>query len=154
MIEKDVVCELRERGLLLTTAESCTGGLVAARIVNVPGASGVFHEGYITYSDAAKSKLLGVKQETLNRYCAVSRETAYEMAEGGALRAEADVCVAVTGVAGPDMEDQKPVGLVYIGCCFRGKVTVLEYHFSGDRGQIRAQAAQAALEQLLDTIRS
>ncbi len=152
MIEKNVVEVLKEKGLVITTAESCTGGLVAAGIVNTPGASAVFKEGYITYSNEAKMKLLGVRAETLEKYYAVSEETAYEMAQGGAKNAGADVCVAVTGVAGPDMEDGKPVGLVYVSCYYNGRVQVKECHFKGDRAQIRAQAADSALELVWDMV--
>lgn len=152
IIEKNVVDVLKEKGLTITTAESCTGGLVAATIVNISGASAVFKEGYITYSNEAKIKLLGVKPETLERYYAVSRETAIEMAQGGANNAGADVCVAVTGVAGPDKEDGKPVGLVYVSCCYNERVEVRECHFKGDRTYIRVQAVNAALGLVLEMI--
>lgn len=152
MIKKNVVEVLKEKKLTITTAESCTGGLIAASIVNIPGASAVFKEGYITYSNEAKMKLLGVKQETLEKYYAVSAQTAFEMAEGGAKNAGADVCVAVTGVAGPDKEDGKPVGLVYVSCCYNGKVEVRECNFKGDRTQIRVQAANAALDLALEMV--
>lgn len=145
-IEQEVVMLLREKALVMTTAESCTGGLVAAGIVNVPGASAVFKEGYITYSNEAKQKLLGVSAQTLAQHTAVSRETAAEMAAGGAYSAAADVCVAVTGVAGPDTEDGNPVGLVYVGCYCEGEVQVMEYHFKGTRREIRELAAEAALQ--------
>lgn len=139
--------------MILTTAESCTGGIIASRIVNVPGASGVFKEGYITYSDEAKKKLLGVKAETLETYYAVSKETASEMATGGAKAANADVCIAVTGVAGPDKEDGKPVGLVYIACFCKGEVVVEEHNYAGDRTAIRQSAASDALDLIIKMIR-
>ncbi|MDO5403695.1 MAG: CinA family protein, partial [Eubacteriales bacterium] len=145
-IEEKAVALLKKKKLLITTAESCTGGLVGASIVNVGGASAVFHEGYITYSNEAKIKLLNVSPLTLERFTAVSKETACEMAIGGAKNASADVCVAVTGVAGPSMEDGKPVGLVYISCFYKGNVKVYEYNFFGDRQQIRQKAVDEALK--------
>lgn len=152
-IEQKVVELLKKRKMLITTAESCTAGLVASAIVNVAGASSVFKQGYITYSDNAKHELLGVKEQTLKKYFAVSKETAFEMAKGGADAAAADVCVAVTGVAGPDTEDGKPVGLVYIGCCVNGCVTVKKFTFDGDRAKIRNQAAYEALNLVYDCIK-
>ena len=124
LLEKHVVDVLKEKKLTITTAESCTGGMISSRIVNVPGASAVLKQAYVTYCDEAKHTVLGVKKETLEKYYAVSSQTACEMAEGGAKAAGADVCVSVTGVAGPDTEDGKPVGCVFIGCFYNGNVTV------------------------------
>lgn len=152
-LENQVVSLLRQRKLIITTAESCTGGLVGAALVNVSGASSIYHEGYITYSNEAKMKLLGVSEKTLNIYKAVSRETAHEMAEGCAQHANADVGIAVTGVAGPSMEDDKPVGLVYIGCYYKDNVTVKEYNFTGDRQQIRNQAVKESFLLILSVIK-
>lgn len=152
MIEELVVDKLRKKGRMITTAESCTGGMIASRLVNVPGASAVFKEGYITYSDAAKVKMLGVDSDTIRTFGAVSKETAYEMALCGAKKAEADICIAVTGVAGPSEEDGKPVGLVYIGCSYLGSVNVKEYSYTGNRADIRGQAAEDALSLVYDTI--
>lgn len=153
-IEKAVADILAARGLTMTTAESCTGGLISARMVNVPGVSNVFKAGFITYANEAKQKFLGVKEETLMQFGAVSRQTAEEMAEGAARAAEADVAVSVTGIAGPDGgTKEKPVGLVYIGCYISGNVRVEEYHFDGDRIQVRERTAQAALMQLLECLK-
>ena len=153
-IEKAVADILAARGLTMTTAESCTGGLISARMVNVPGVSNVFKAGFITYANEAKQKFLGVKEETLMQFGAVSRQTAEEMAEGAARAAEADVAVSVTGIAGPDGgTKEKPVGLVYIGCYISGNVKVEEYHFDGDRIQVRERTAQAALMQLLECLK-
>lgn len=146
MIENDLVNILKNNNLVITTAESCTGGMVASRIVNVPGASSVFKQGYITYCDEAKISMLGVRRQTIEKHFAVSRETAEEMASGAACAANADVGISVTGVAGPDKEDGKPVGLVYTGVYVSGKTYVRELHFDGDRASIRNQSAQAALE--------
>lgn len=114
-IEEKVVGLLKCNKMILTTAESCTGGMIASTIVNVSGASNVFHQGYITYCDDAKNSILKVRKEILDKYKAVSPQVACEMALGALEVSGADVAVSVTGVAGPSMEDGKPVGLVYIG---------------------------------------
>lgn len=145
-LEKSVLELLLSNKLTLTCAESCTGGLLAARLVNVPGSSEVFRAGMVTYSNKAKRKLLGVKKATLQKYGAVSARTAEEMARGAAFVSKCDVTVSVTGIAGPDGgTEEKPVGLVYIACDVKGKVTVREYHFSGDRAKVRESAVSAAL---------
>lgn len=137
---------LRERNELITTVESCTGGLLAARITDIPGSSDVFHQGFVTYCDEAKASMVGVSRDTLRTYTAVSAQTAREMAEGGAETAGADACLSVTGYAGPaqDPEDTT-VGLVYVGCCYRGKTRVRELHLTGSRRQIREAAMNEAL---------
>ena len=121
--------------------------MVAAKLVNVSGVSQVFMQGMVTYSNEAKMRLLGVKEETLRAYGAVSAQTAAEMAAGGSAMSRTDVCVAITGLAGPDGgTDKKPVGLVYMACCLKGKVTVREYHFKGNRDKIREQSMMKALD--------
>ena len=147
---------LMKKKYTMTTAESCTGGMIAARMVNAPGVSAVLKSGFITYANEAKEELLGVSHDTLEKFGAVSRETAGEMAEGAAKAAHTDTAVAVTGIAGPDGgTKEKPVGLVYIGVNVRGNVEVREYHFSGSRQKIRESVTAAALtflrEKLLDT---
>ncbi len=147
---------LIQKKYTMTTAESCTGGMIAARMVNAPGVSAVFKSGFITYANEAKEELLGVSHDTLEKFGAVSRKTAEEMAEGAAKAAHTDTAVAVTGIAGPDGgTKEKPVGLVYIGVNVRGNVEVREYHFSGSRQKIRESVTAAALtflrEKLLDT---
>lgn len=145
-LEKAVVDLLVANDLTVSTAESCTGGLLAARLINVPGVSAVYKTGHITYSNKAKRRVLGVKRMTLEKHGAVSEAVAKEMAKGAAAITKADVSVAVTGIAGPDGgSEEKPVGLVYIGCNVRGKVTVKEYHFSGNRAKIRENTVVAAL---------
>ena len=145
-LEEAVVDILKEKKLTVTTVESCTAGLLAGRLMNVPGASAVFNEGYITYSNAAKEKIVGVSHETLEKYTAVSKETAAEMAAGAAR-------VSGAGIAGPDggTKDQ-PVGLVYIGCCVKGKVRVEEFHFTGNRQKNRDYAVVRALTLLREEI--
>lgn len=152
--EETAVKMLSEKKMTVTTAESCTGGLIAASIVNVAGASDVLNEGYITYSNGAKEKLLGVSHETLEKYGAVSPQTAKEMAEGAARAADADVALSATGIAGPGGgTEDKPVGLVYIGCSIRGKTTVKEFRFQEDRAGNRMRTAEAALELLITCLK-
>lgn len=145
-LEKAVVELLVANKLTVTCAESCTGGMLSARLINVPGVSEVYKSGYVTYSNKAKRKLLGVKKSTLEKYGAVSPQTAEEMAKGLASVSKGDVAVGVTGLAGPDGgTEKKPVGLVYIACSVKGEVTVREYHFSGNRQTIREATVSAAL---------
>lgn len=145
-LEQWLVKELTKRHASITTAESCTGGLVSAAIVNVGGASEVFGQSFVTYSNEAKKNLLGVKEETLESVGAVSRETAEQMAYGAAKAADAEVALSVTGIAGPDGgTPEKPVGLVYIGCYCFGKITVERHIFKGDRQTVRDASVQAAL---------
>lgn len=146
-LEEKVVNMLLERNMTITTAESLTGGLIAGTIVNVSGASSVFDEGFITYSDRAKHKILHVSKETLKQYGVVSEETAYEMAKGAFDVTNSDVAVAVTGLAGPDGgTEEKPIGLVYISCCVDGKVSVEKYNFKGNRQKIRDNTVIRALD--------
>lgn len=151
-LEMAVVRLLKKHELTVTTAESCTGGLISGRLVNVSGASEVFREGFVTYSNKAKRKLLNVNKSTLKKYGAVSKQTAKEMATGGVFATDADVCIAVTGIAGPNSEGEKPVGLVYIACYLKDKVKVEEYHFKGNREKIREQSVVKALDLLRRSI--
>lgn len=144
---------LKANHLTVTTAESCTGGLVAGRLINVPGISEYLKEGYITYSNEAKQKLLGVPAEILQKYGAVSPQTAEAMASGGARAAEADLCIAVTGIAGPDGGSlEKPVGLVYMSCYCQGKVYTEKNQYTGSRSKIREYAVASALTLLRQAI--
>lgn len=152
-LEETVVELLKEKGKTVTTAESCTGGLVAGRLLNVPGASSVYMEGYITYSNEAKEKLLGVSHSTLEQYGAVSKETACEMAEGAAKAAGADLAISVTGIAGPDGgTKEKPVGLVYVGCYADGEARAYEFHFTGNRAKNRESTVAKALTILREAL--
>lgn len=153
LLEEKIVEKLKEKGWQVTCAESCTGGMIASRLVNVAGVSDIFMEGYITYSNSAKQKLLGVSKEALDTWGAVSRQVAEQMAQGAARNAGAQAAIAVTGIAGPDGgTPYKPVGLVYIGCFAGGTTVVTENHFNGNRLEIRQQTAQTALEQLFECI--
>lgn len=152
-LEEAVTKLLHKNELTVTTAESCTGGMLAARLVNVSGVSEVFRQGFITYSNKAKRKILGVQKSTLKKYGAVSEKTAKEMAKGGVFATDSDVCVAITGIAGPEGGTQeKPVGLVYIACYINDKVTVKEFHFKGNRAKVREQSVVKALTLLRDCI--
>ena len=139
----------RRRGLMIATAESCTGGLVAGALTEVQGSSDVFDRGFVTYSNAAKQQMLGVSAETLNRFGAVSEETAQEMANGARSRSEAALAVAITGIAGPGGSDHKPEGRV----CFAVSSTkgtqsqTVEFGALG-REQVRAASVQHALSLL------
>lgn len=148
-LEEKVVELLAERHYTVTTAESCTGGMIAGTIVNAAGASEVLNEGYITYSNEAKERLVGVSHETLERFGAVSEQTAREMAEGAARAAGADAALSATGIAGPGGgTEEKPVGLVYIGCTLNGKTEVKECRFDGNRMENRLHTVKTALEML------
>lgn len=142
-LEKAVVDLLLSGGLKVRTVESCTGGMVASRIVNVPGASEVFKAGLVTYSNKAKRKFAGVKKATIEKFTAVSKETAAEMVKGTDLGPKADVLVGVTGYA--DGGDDHPAGLVYIACNVCGETTVKEFRFNGNRNKVRESATTQAL---------
>ncbi len=148
-----VVDELIKRKLTLTTAESCTGGMVSASVVDVPGASDVLMQGLVTYSNSAKMKYLGVKEKTLLDHGAVSEETAREMAEG-ACRMTGTTCgVATTGIAGPGGgTPEKPVGTVYIAACVNGHTEVKLLQLNGTRSGNRTSSCEEALALLYDTV--
>lgn len=153
-LEEQVVACLKEKKLSLATAESCTGGLIASKLVNVAGISEVFWGGFVTYANEAKVKLLGVSEELLREKGAVCAEVAASMAKGAAETAGAMVSVASTGIAGPDGgTSEKPVGLVYLGCFCCGKIKVIRCQFQGGRQQVREAAVNQALELVLECIK-
>ncbi len=140
-----IVRELRARGLTVSTAESCTGGLLASSFVDVPGSSDCFKEGYITYSDEVKNRVLGVPQSVIDEYTVVSGECAAQMAVRTRRISGSDYALATTGIAGPGGgTEDKPVGLVYIACADSEKVTVKRFVFKGDRNAVRREAVEAA----------
>ncbi|PRR79973.1 competence/damage-inducible protein A [Clostridium vincentii] len=148
-IEQVVGTLLIERDLSISTAESCTGGMIASRLVAYPGISQVFLEGAVTYSNESKTRTLGVSCETLEKYGAVSEQIAKEMALGIANRTDSDVSVVTTGIAGPGGgTKEKPVGLVYIGLYYKGAVKAYRYEFNGDRDKIRTSASIKALDKV------
>ncbi|MCY0856593.1 MULTISPECIES: CinA family protein [unclassified Cupriavidus] len=146
---------LSEKSLLLATAESCTGGLVAAAITDVSGSSGWFERGFVTYSNEAKSTMLGVPAKLIRDHGAVSEEVARAMAEGALLNSRAQVALSITGVAGPTGgTPEKPVGMVCFGWSNRITTKVETQRFRGDRQQIRRQAAEYAIRGLLELVRN
>jgi nicotinamide-nucleotide amidase len=151
-----VLAACRDKGLKLATAESCTGGMVAAALTDIAGSSDVLERGFVTYSNSAKAELLGVPLGLIHAFGAVSVEVAEAMARGALSRAPVDLAVAITGIAGPGGgSDAKPVGLVWLACARRNAAAVLsERHvFSGDRAEVRRAATRRALELLLGQAR-
>ena len=144
---------LRKYDWKVATAESCTGGLVAAFLCDIAGISAYFEEGFITYSETAKIKNLGVSPETIEKYGVVSVETAMEMAVGAAKRAGATCAISTTGIAGPSGGTEKtPVGTVCFGCVVNGQVFADCKIFEGNRKEVRIQAAEYALHFLYEQI--
>jgi nicotinamide-nucleotide amidase len=144
----DLVRAMRNKGWKLATAESCTGGMVAAAMTDIAGSSDVFDRGFVTYSNSAKSDMLGVPAAMIKRHGAVSEAVARAMAEGALRNSIADVAVSITGVAGPGGgSDEKPVGLVHFACATKEKTEHLEMRF-GDltRAAIRKAAVRQALQ--------
>ena len=142
---------LRERGLKLVTAESCTGGLIGSRITDVPGSSEYFLGGIVAYAYEVKVALLNVTWDTLKAYGAVSRETVFEMAKGALIRLGGDIAISVSGIAGPSGgAPEKPVGTTWIGLVTKDGEWAREFRFSGNREQNKAFAADAALQMLLN----
>ena len=145
-LEYSVYLLLKKYQITLTTAESATGGMIASTLINVPGISEFFTEGYVTYSNEAKVKMIHVDPKTIEQYGVVSAETAYDMAESAARTAGCDASLSVTGVAGPDGgTKERRVGLVYIGCHLRDKTVTERHIFEGDRMAVRQSATKAAL---------
>ncbi|MDR1505998.1 MAG: nicotinamide-nucleotide amidohydrolase family protein [Treponema sp.] len=152
--EEVLVALLREKALLLAAAESCTGGLVADRIVRVPGASGVFWGSFVCYTPEAKINMLGVSGGILGKYGLVSAETAAAMAEGALGKSGADAAVSVTGLAGPEGDlSGVPVGTVWVGTALKnGPVQTVIFHLTGSRNELRNNAALEAVNQILKQV--
>lgn len=152
-LEEQVACLLKKMNLKITCAESCTGGLISGRLVNVSGISDNYEAGIVTYSNEAKERFLDVPGEILDCYGAVSGQVAEAMAKGAISFAGADVAIAVTGIAGPGGGSQeKPVGLVYMACCVKDEVTVRKHNFKGDRQAVRESTVNAALELVIECL--
>ncbi len=148
-LNEDVVALIAKKKMTISSAESCTGGLFSALITNVPGASDILNEAFVTYANSAKMKYLGVNEKTLEKHGAVSRETAYEMAEGLMNKTGADITVGITGIAGPGGGTaEKPVGLVYAGICISGKCEVLEMRHDGNREEVREKTCIEVLKNI------
>ncbi len=147
-----LLADCRKAGVMVATAESCTGGLIAACLTEIAGSSDVVERGFVTYSNAAKMELLGVPESDLAAHGAVSPQVAEAMAEGALRNARADIAVSVTGVAGPGGGSaEKPVGLVYMGLCRRGAApSHRKLNFPGNRSDVRRATVSAALEGLAE----
>lgn len=154
ILEKSVVNALISKGLHISCAESCTGGMLAARIVNVANASSVLNASFVTYAPEAKSTYAGVNPDTIATYGIVSEKVAGEMAGGVALQAGAEVGIGITGLAGPSGgTDELPVGTVCFGFSVCGKIFTRKVHFSGSRNEVRYQATEYALQTLLTLLK-
>jgi PncC family amidohydrolase len=152
-IENELGRNLTAKGLTLAAAESCTGGLVAHRITNVPGSSRYFLGSVVVYSATLKERLLEVREETIRVHTVYSAEVALEMAQGARRVTSADIGVGITGIAGPDGgTPERPVGLVYIGVATERLERVEKFQFAGERSSIKEQAAEQALRLVLDCI--
>lgn len=150
-----LVTLLKDKNLKLATAESCTGGLIAAGITEISGSSAVFDRGFVTYSNEAKIAMLGVNPKTLADFGAVSQQTAREMAEGAIKHSLADIAVSVTGIAGPSGgTPDKPVGLVYIGLAIKGKDTLISRQiFEGNRHAVRTATTGFVVNLIMNNIK-
>ncbi len=152
-LEGVVIELLKEQNKVLAVAESCTGGMLSSRLINISGASSVFKEGIVTYANEAKMKHLSVKEETLRRFGAVSPEVAMEMCDNLYEESDADITVSITGIAGPNGgSEEKPVGLVYFGINFMGNTTIYRKVFNGNRDMIRLRSVIFALNMLRETL--
>lgn len=148
--------ELKENEIQISTAESCTGGLISSSITSISGSSAIFDRGFVTYSNEAKMELLGVSLKTLQNHGAVSAEVAREMAEGAISKSYATISIATTGIAGPTGgSDDKPVGTVAIAICKKNGRTISKiYNFDGNREEVRQKATLKALNEALITIKA
>jgi len=154
-LEQEIGNLLRQKGLTLGVVESASGGLISHRITNVPGSSDYYKGSITAYSNEVKIKVVGVREETINRYGVVSAEVAEEMAQGGRKLLAADICLADTGIAGPSgATPGKPVGLFYIGLSHRAGTYSQKHIFHGDREQNKQSAAEAALSWLKEYLLS
>ena len=153
MKEKKLILKLIEKGYRIATAESCTGGMIASTIVNVPMASKVLDESIVTYSNEAKVKYLGVKPETIENVGVVSEEVVAEMAAGIAKASGANVGVGVSGIAGPTgATETKPVGMVCFGFYIDGKVQTFTKYFKGSRTAVRKKSTKFVIDKLLEIL--
>lgn len=151
---RDLFEALKKRGLMLVTAESCTGGMIAKTVTDEAGSSAIFDCGFVTYSNESKTEILGVPLDMLAAHGAVSAPVAEAMAQGALTRSRADIAISCTGIAGPGGgSDDKPVGLVYIGLANRiGPPRSFAHRFEGDRDSVRRQAVEAVLSHLRNAV--
>jgi len=151
-LAQTIVTDFTAKGRMVATAESCTGGLIAGALTEIPGSSSVVDRGFVTYTNAAKTEMLGVQEQTLARFGAVSKETALQMAHGALFRSHADLAVAVTGIAGPGGGSaEKPVGLVHLAAKARNGALIHHEMRYGDigRDKVRLATVKTALEMLI-----
>lgn len=153
-IFQTIITISKEKNLHIASAESLTGGLFTSYLVDVPGASKVFKEGFVTYCDKAKIRTLDVPSDVINTHGAISSQTAELMAKGAANKANTEVGISFTGNAGPDADEGKPVGLVFIGISINNKTNTYECHFVGNRKEIRNQAAAKGAALLVESLNS
>ncbi|MCD6080327.1 MAG: hypothetical protein B6D53_00485 [Candidatus Omnitrophica bacterium 4484_49] len=153
MIEKRLAEILIQKGLTLSSAESCTGGLFAHGITNIPGSSKFFLGGVIAYSPKSKRKILNIPRGVIEEYGTVSRECAQKMAENSRKLFSSDISIGITGVAGPDELEGKPVGVVYIAVAMPGKTYIRKYKFQGRRISIKKQATEQACKFLISLLK-
>ena len=152
-LAEKLVLILTQKGRKIASAESCTGGLFAKLITDIPGSSAVLDESYVTYANEAKTKILGVKKETLEKYGAVSKETVYEMVGGLYEISKSDVCVVFSGIAGPDGgTEEKPVGTVFSALCINGEITTYKSLFKGSRDEVRHSACFEMMERIISLL--
>ena len=151
----DLADVLKDRNLKVATAESCTGGMIAAALTELPGASDWFDRGFVTYNNTAKHEMLGVSQSILEKYGAVSNDCVAQMVAGALKNSNAQVAVAVSGIAGPGGEEPgKPVGTVFLGWGLKDEMpNIIRFHFEGDRQQVREQCVEEAVNGLLDLLK-
>lgn len=151
----DLLRAARAKGVMLATAESCTGGLLSAAITDIPGSSSIFDRGFVTYTNAAKTEMLGVQETTLAAHGAVSEPVAAEMALGVLRHAQADIAVSITGIAGPGGSDHKPEGRVCFGVATRARVRTETVEFGAlGRDKVRAAARDHGLDLFLSEVRT
>ena len=144
---------LKNQKLVIATAESCTGGLIAHTLTNISGSSEYFDRGIVSYSNRAKMELLDVPEDMLKKYGAVSKEVAKSMAKGVRIKSNVDIGISTTGIAGPTGgSKEKPVGLVFIAVSTERNTAVKKFNFSGDRSQNKKSTCDAALDMLLDVL--
>lgn len=145
----DIIDLLKSKSLTVSTAESCTGGLIAAAITNMSGASAIFDRGFVTYSNQAKQDMLGVPSEIIENHGAVSEQCAAAMAQGALKNSGSNIAISITGIAGPDGgSTEKPVGLVYIGIATKETTSVKKYNFKGSRDDVRQSTVVMAFNLL------
>ena len=152
---KQLAAKLTEKGWMLATAESCTGGMIAAACTDLAGSSQWFDRGFVTYSNEAKTEMLGVPAELIAKHGAVSEEVVRAMAEGAIRNSRAQVSIAVTGIAGPGGGSmEKPVGTVWVGWCLKDQTQVQCLHLAGTRSDVRAATVTKALHRLCELVQN